>query len=591
MGYIDRDLLQVSLGKQKADIILSGAKVVNVYSRSVSAANVAIHKNRIAAVGDVEYLRCDTTEIVDVSDKYLVPGLIDPHIHPEVSKLSLLRFAEAALSKGTTSIFCAFDQVGVVAGVDGIRFCLDEMGKTALKVFHSGPSRLPYTTPSSTVGFSFHDKEHERVAQWAESNGMWETMVESIENLEEPVLSSADFLHRQGRLLHGHLPFTFGPQLQAAAAAGIRDDHESWSPQEVIQKVGMGIYALLRKASCVDNIRDCLKAVTELDLPSRYVALCTDDVDASDLVEHGYMDFLVRYAISLGVDPVTAIQMCTINAAESARVDHLVGSLTPGRFADVLVVGDLTQFAVEKVFASGQLVVDDGKLLVSYGHSDYPESFSGTMKLDRPVVTEDIFLAAPVLSGSTRALVMQLLPSQVRVRREADLPVEEGMIQPDPSQDVCYISVTDRYSGEGKTSSGFIGGFGLQRGAFATSLSPDDDNVICIGASVADMTVAINRLFELDGGQIVVCDGKVTAELPLPICGIMADLPINEMAAKEKELEQVLASQGVSIPKPFFSQIFLSITAIPEFAITDAGFVSYKTKDYINPILDLEEVS
>jgi adenine deaminase len=579
--YINQELIEVALGKRKADKIISGGKLVNVFTRSVKLADVAIYQDRIAAVGDVGYTRGEETQMIDAAEKYLVPGLIDPHIHPEVSKLPITRFAEAALARGTTSIFCAFDQVGVTAGIKGIRFFLDEVKKTALKTFYSGPSRLPYTTPASTVGFSFHEEEHREVSSWSESSGMWETMVESIENMESSVLNAADELHEKGKLLHGHLPFTFGPQLSAAAVIGVRDDHESWTASEIIQKAEVGICSFLRKASCVDNIKDCIKAVTEDGMPSQYVALCTDDVDASDLVNEGYMDHLVRYAIQLGVDPITAIQMCSLNPAQAGRVDHLVGSITPGRYADILLVNDLTEFKLESVFANGELVSPES---ASPGTSEFPPYFFNTMKLDQAITKDDLVFRPTDAATSARVTVMQLLPNQIRVQREAILQVKDGFVQPDPVQDVGYISVTDRYTGKGQTASAFFGGFSLKRGAFATSLSPDDDNIICIGVNVDDMVLAINRLFELDGGQIVVCEGKIVEELALPICGIMADISIEEMAAKEKALREALFQQGVDVPKPFFSQIFLSITAIPEFAITDLGFVSYQTKDYVDPI-------
>lgn len=584
--YIDKALIEVALGVKKADKIIKGAQLVNVFSRTIAPSDVAICDKRIAAVGDVDYTQGDNTEIIDAKDSFLVPGLIDPHIHPEVSKLTITKFAEAALAKGTTSIFCSFDQIGVTAGLPGIRFCLDEAKRTALKIFHSSPSRLPYTTPASTVGFDFDQNDHEQVMQWEEANGMWETMIESIENFEEGVLEPANAYQKAGKLLHGHLPFTFGPQLNAAASIGIRDDHESWFAHEVIQKTDKGIYSFLRKASCVDNIKDCIKAITEQGLPSRYIALCADDIDASELIDNGYMDHLLRYAIQLGVDPVTAIQMCSINAAQAGRVDHWVGSITPGRYADILIVKDLTEFTIEKVYANGELMAENRQNIKTYHTPEYPAYFYNTMALNNPITPEDIHIKAPTKANSAEVIVMQLLPNQIRIKRNAILNVENGIVQPDPNQDVCYISVTDRYTGDGKTASAFIGGFSLKEGAFATSLSPDDDNIICIGANVEDMVIAINRLFALGGGQIVVCNGAIKAELPLPICGIMSEISAEEMKNQEEKLKKATSQQGVSMSNPFFSQIFLSITAIPEYAITDQGLVSYETKDYNNPIIN-----
>lgn len=584
MNYIDKKLINVSLGREPADLVIQNGTLVDVILRRTFPGGIAISSERIAAIGDVDYAIGEETTVIDATGCYLVPGLIDPHVHPEVSKMSINRFTEAALALGTTSILCSFDQANVIAGIDCVRFLLDEVKKTPLKVFHSGPSRLPYTTPASTVAQSFKEKEHDQAMSWEESNGMWEYMVESIEWMEAPVLYAADKLIDSGRLAHGHLPFTFGPRLNAAAAAGVRDDHESWFPNELFDKTRVGIYSYLRKASCVDNIKDCIKAVTELGLTSEYICLCTDDVDGTDLTENGYMDHLVRYAIQLGVDPITAIQMCSINCARANRVDHLVGSLAPGRFADILFVKDLTEFKLERVIANGKVVAENGKLLVEIESPKYPEVLFNTMHLNKTISEADVQITVPTTAKEADALVMQVLPNQIRVRMDATLPVKDGVVLADPQRDICFISVTDRHTGKGTTATTFISGYGLQNGAFATSLSPDDDNIICIGTNAADMAFAINRLFEIKGGQIVVADGKVMAELPLPICGIMSDLPIDQMIVKEKELDEALQNLGVIVPKPFFSILFLSITAIPQYAITDQGFVDYSTKDYVEPV-------
>jgi adenine deaminase len=584
---LDQHLIRVALGQQPADLVIENGLLLNVATREILPGGVAIAGKRIAAVGDVGYCLGPSTERIDARGKTLTPGLIDSHIHPEVSKLTINRFAEAAIARGTTSIMCSLDQVGVVTGIDGMRFVLDSAKRTPLKVFHCPPSRLPYTTPASTVGHTFGPAEHRQAMSWPESVGMWEYMIESIERLEEPVLEIAGELLDSRKLPHGHLPFTDGPRLQAAVAAGARSCHENWFAEEVVAKARQGLYVLLRKATYVDNLIPCLKAVTETpQISTRRIALCSDDTDCTDLVELGYMDAFLRHAIELGVDPITAIQMCTINPAEAYRVDHLVGILAPGRIADVVLVKDLTDFRIDTVIADGQIVVRDGALVAPFEQAVYPESFLHTMRRSRPIGEADIYQTAPTDAGQARAVVMYIEPSQIRTRREVVLPVRGGVVVPDPEQDVLYVSVTDRHSGEMKTASAFVGGFGLKRGAMATSLSPDDDNVICVGASVPDMVAAINRLFEMGGGQVVACDGSITHELALPVAGIMADIPAADMAAKERELHQAVVSLGATLQRrPFFTLLFLSITAIPEYSLTDQGFVEYATRSYIDPVL------
>jgi adenine deaminase len=583
--YINKRLIRVGLGEENADLVIKNGNIVNVFTLEIEPGDIAIADGRIAAVGDVQYCTGDATQIIDVSGYTLTPGLIDPHIHPEVTKLTMTRLAEIFLARGTTTIMSSFDQVGVVAGIEGIRFVLDEVKQTPLKVFHCSPSRLPYTTPASTIATTFGPQEHELAMTWEESVGMWEYMIDSIATLEDPVLESAGKLLDSFRMPQGHLPFTSGPLLNGALAAGVCSDHESWFAPQVAEKLKAGLYVFLRKASCVDNITEGLKAITEMGLPTRRLSLCADDIDCMDIVELGHMDHYLRLAMELGVDPLQAIQMVTLNAAEAFRVDHLVGAITPGRFADILVVKDIKDFSVHQTFANGKLVASDGAFLQPLKSPTYPTAFYGTMKLNEPITDQHIYLTAPKQAKQAQVIVMHLEPLQIRTRREASLPVVGGNIMPDPEQGIAYISVTDRHSGKGKTASALISGFDLKQGAFATSLSPDDDNIICIGASVSDMTAAINHLFDIDGGQVVVADGKVVADIRLPLCGFMADILVQEMAAKEAILNQKLFELGVKIPKPFFSILFLSITAIPEYSITDQGFVEAASRNYIDPIL------
>jgi adenine deaminase len=583
---LEPHLIRVALGQQPADLVIENGNLLNVATREILPGGVAIAGKRIAAIGDVGYCLGPSTERIDAGGKILTPGLIDSHVHPEVSKLTINRFAEAAIARGTTSIMCSLDQVGVVAGVEGMRFVLDAAKRTPLKVFHCGPSRLPYTTPASTVRYSFGPREHRQAMTWPESVGMWEYMIESIERMEEPVLEIAGELLDSRRLPHGHLPFTNGPRLQAAAAAGARSCHENWLAEEVVAKLRQGLYVFLRKASYVDNFVACLKAVTEMpQMSTRRIALCSDDTDCTDLVELGYVDHFVRHAVELGVDPITAIQMCTINPAEAYRVDDQVGILAPGRIADVVLVKDLTGYQIDTVIADGQIVVRNGALVAPFEGVAYPEPFQHTMHRSRRITEADIYQSAPAGATQARALVMYVEPWQIRTRREVVLPVRDGNVLPDAEQHALYVSVTDRHSGEMKTASAFIGGFGLKRGAMATSLSPDDDNVICVGASVPDMVVAINHLFDIGGGQVVACDGAVTHELALPVAGIMADIPVVEMAEKERELHEAVVSLGATLQRrPFFTLLFLSITAIPEYSLTDQGFVEYATRSYISPL-------
>jgi len=586
VDYINKRLIRVGLGQEPADAVVQGGKLVNVFTRQIYPAGVAIADGRIAAVGDVQYAVGPQTEIIDAAGQFLCPGLVEAHLHAEVPKITLTRLANAIVERGTTSLMTPLDQVAVVNGIDAVRWVLDEAKRTPLKVFHSGASRLPYTTPASTIAYTYGPREHAVSQQWEEAVGIWEYMNDSILDFDEPVFEVANMAIRNRLTLHGHAPVTMGKALSAHIAAGMRDDHESYTPQELAEKLANGVYGIIRRGTHSDNVPNCVRVVTEMRLPTRHLTLCTDDLDCSDIAELGLIDYLVRYVIRLGIDPVTAIQMGTVNAAEEYRVDHLVGAVAPGRYADILLVSDLPTFQIDAVIANGKVVARHGKMLAPVPSPQYPAGFYGTMHLDRPVTAQDLYITVDAKSTYVDAFAIHLEPEEglLSQGREVTLPVIGGRVMPDAEHSVNYITVTDRHSGQGLTGKGFISGFSLKRGAIATSTSPDDNNIITVGASVEDMAVAINHLVRIGGGQVAVLDGQILAEIQLPVCGLMADISVEEMAAQEKVLNQAAFRLGTILKRPFFFIIFLSITAIPEYAMTDRGLVAHATRTVIDPI-------
>ncbi len=590
MDYLNKELISTSLGQRMADRVVTGGRLINVYTGRISQMDVAITAGRIAAIGDVGYCTGPDTERIDAEGFYLAPGLIEPHVHPEVAKVTITAIANAVLPRGNTTIMCSLDQIGVVAGLEGMRWALDEARMTPLKVFHSGPSRLPYTTPASTVGFTFGPEEHAVAQGWEEAVGIWEYMSDSVVDFDPSVYETAGLTLRNRLGLHGHAPAARGPVLSACVAAGMRDDHESYTAAEMAEKMGNGVYCFLRRNTRRDSIDELIRAVTEMALPSHFLSLCTDDLDCLDIHKLGLIDYLVRRVIRAGLDPVTAIQMGSLNAARAYQVDHLVGSITPGRIADIVLLKDLATFEVDTVIADGKVVARAGEMLEPIPTPTYPAMYFDTMRFDQPIRAEDLLVR--VDAAAVRAQVMcihlNLGVGATHRRSEVTLDVKDGVISPDPEQDVLYISVTERYTGRARSSTGFIQGFGLKQGAIATSLSPDDNNVITIGASVEDMVVAINRLVEIGGGQVVVNSGQVVTEIALPLCGIMSTVSVAEMAGLERKLNQAAWDLGTTLSRPFFYLIFFSITAIPDYAITDAGVVERASRVVIDPILKLE---
>lgn len=582
-----RDMIDAGGAKIPADLVIHNGRLVNVVSSEIYPADVAIYRSRIVATGDVSDYIGPATRKIDAKGQYLVPGLIDGHLHIECSKLSMTSFAKAVIPHGTTSIVSGLDQYLITAGLEGVREVLDEIASGPLKVFWGLPFTMPYTLPMSNVGFNITGETHAEVQKWPEVFGVWETVSEFVENHHEGVLRAIE-LARENRLpIFGCAPMTRGKRLNAVLCAGLRLDHESYTHEEAMEKIRKGMYMLIRESSISHFMHENMKVVTHLNpRVARRISFCTDDVIASDIIANGHMDKLVRMAISCGVDPLTAIQMGSINSAEAYRIDHLVGSISPGRIADILLVDDLRLFTINSIIAKGKLAIEEGRRVWDPQPPTRSARLLQSMKLDR--VTEADMQVRTALPGErVRAFSMEVdfdVPF-VRTRRDVTLRVERGVVLPDIGQDVLYATVVERFGKGGNKPMAFCSGWKLKAGAMASSCAPDDNNVVCIGTNAADMATAINYLADHGGGQVVVRDAEVLGFLPLPICGIVSDLEPEQMAAEEEKLLQLARELGCDLPDPIFYMCCLQITSIPDYAMTDLGVVDFATQEAFDPVL------
>lgn len=581
-----RQLIRAGRGDLKADLVVKGAELVNVVSEEIYAADVAIFGDRIVATGRVDGYVGPDTRVIDASGKYLCPGLIDGHLHVECSKMSITSFAKAVVPIGTTAIVSGLDQILVVAGLAGARAFLDEAKAGPLKVFWGAPCKTPYTLPRSNVGHYFGPEDHEATHGWPECVGIWETVREFIQEMDEDVLSALEIAARSRLPALGCSPMARGAKLNSYLAAGIRLDHESYTAEEMLEKLRNGMFVVIRESSISHFLNENLRLVTEMGITAtRRISFCTDDVVASDILRRGHLDNMVRMAIAMGIPPLTAIQMATINSAEAYRIDHLVGSISPGRIADILIVDDLRQFRIERVIANGKLVAEDGRMTTKLEPPVRSDLLTRTFKV-APVAPEEIRVPSRSRQAQTRVLAMAVSPDQIFVRKRFDvsLPVVDGTVQADPAQDVQYVTVVERYGRTRNRPTAFVSGFGLESGALATSTAPDDNNIVCVGTNAEDMAVAINHIIANNGGQVVVDKGKVVSFLPLPIGGIVSDLEPEEMAAREAELDDAARALGCRLPWPFMYMFVLQITAIPDYAITDLGPIDCVNLKVFDPV-------
>lgn len=581
-----RQLIKAGRGELKADLVVKGGKLVNVVSEEIYPADIAIFGDRIVATGNVEAYLGPETRIIDAAGKHLCPGLIDGHLHVECSKMSITSFAKAVVPLGTTAIISGLDQVLVVAGLEGARAFLDEAKAGPLKVFWGAPCKTPYTLPRSNVGHYFGPAEHEATHHWPECVGIWETVREFIQEMDSDVLAALEIARKSRLPVFGCAPMAHGANLNSYLAAGVRLDHESYTADEMLEKLRNGLFVVIRESSISHFLTENLRIVTEMGISAtRRISFCTDDVVASDILKRGHLDNMVRMAITVGIPPLTAIQMATINSAEAYRIDHLVGCIAPGRIADILIVGDLKSFKVERVITNGRLVAEAGRLTEKLAPPARNELLTRSFNV-APVSAEEIRVPARSDKQQVRALTMAVSPQQIFVRKRFDvsLPVRGGSVLADAAQDVQYVTVVERYGRTHNRPTAFVSGFGLRSGALATSTAPDDNNIVCVGENPRDMAVAINHIIASNGGQVVVDKGEVVSFLPLPIGGIVADLEPEEMARRENELDDAARALGCQLPWPFMYMFVLQITAIPDYAITDLGAIDCVNLKVFDPV-------
>ena len=584
-----KERIRAGSAKIPAEKVIRGGMLVNVMSSEIYPADIAVYKDMIAAVGDVEPYIGPDTEIIDATGKYLVPGLIDGHIHSECSKLSITSYAKAVVPHGTTSMISGLDEYISVSNLEGLQEIFAEIKQSPLKVFWGAPYKTPYTVPQSTVSFNFNKDVHEMVQKWPECYGVWETVTEFVQEEDEDTLGAIAEAYKNNLPVFGCAPMARGTKLNGYLCSGVRLDHESYDHEEVVEKMRKGMHMLIRESCVTHFLAENIRAVTEVNPAfARRVSFCTDDVTATDILSKGHLDHVVRLAIQAGVDPMTAIQMATINSAEAYRIDHLVGSICPGRIADILFVDNLEEFTVAKVMTNGQMVAENHHISYELKAPARSPIFKGQLKC-KMTTKEDFEYKVPIQNGKAKVLSMDVKGPFVRKRRDVELKVANGVIQPDTQQDAIMVSVLERFGKNGNKSLAFCSGWKLKNGAMASTCAPDDNNLVVMGSSAEDMSIAVNHLIEQGGGQVVVENGKVIEFLPLPVGGIVSDEEPEVIAELEKKIDEAARRIGSDLPNPMMYMFFLPITAIPDYALTDVGPVDYCALTTYDPVLELVE--
>ncbi len=553
------DHIAVARGEVEADLLLANARIVNVFSGEIVHGDLAVAGGRIAGIGAYR-----ARQTIDLGGKFVLPGLIDPHCHIESSMVTVSEFARAVLPHGTTSVVADPHEIANVAGEAGIRYMLESAADQPLGVYSTLSSCVPATELESSGARLSAD----RLAAFVDDDrvvGLAEMMNYPGVIFRDPeVLAKLELARKHHLPIDGHAPGLTGCDLNAYIAAGVASDHECTVAEEAREKLRAGMYVMIREGTAAKNL-EALLPLVNADTCHRLM-WCTDDRHPHDLLENGHVDDIVRRAIRAGLAPAIAIRMATLNPALYFGLSG-VGAIAPGYRADLVVLSDLEDFRIEEVYAGGRLIASGGKI-----HADVafplPPSCPSAMRVGE----HGLDFAIPA-SGS-RVRVIEVVSDQIVTRAAAmDATVCEGMAVADPHRDLLKIAVVERHRATGNVGRGFVRGIGLRRGAIGSSVAHDSHNIILAGAGDADMELATRRIVELGGGLVAVCDGRVLAELPLPVAGLISDLPLAEVRDRLDSLLAAVRGLGSTLADPFMTLSFLALPVIPELKITDLGLV------------------
>jgi adenine deaminase len=555
-------IIAMGAGREEADLLFTNIQLVNVFSGDIETTNVAVGHGVIVGIGQ-EYRRA--RQVYDLAGKYLLPGLIDGHVHLESSLLSPAHYAEAVVPHGTTTVIADPHEIANVAGVVGLMYMLHATEHLPLEVFLMVPSCVPATS-IETAGAELGPRAVEATLQHARVLGLAEVMnYPGVIAAETLILEKVIAAQRVRKLIDGHAPGLSGQSLMAYLAAGIGSDHECVSLAEAREKLRRGMLIMLREGSASKN----LTALAPLVTPgtSRRCLLVSDDRDGWDLVHDGHMDALLRQAVTLGIEPLLAVQMATLNPAEYFGLRRH-GAVAPGRVADLVVVDSLHDFVVNMVFKRGRLVAEQGHLVAPLVE-EVPADLLRTVHL--PPLSRDS-LKIPAQRGKVRAIDVH--PGEILTRQLVVQAMRrDGCVVADPARDLLKLVVVERHGRTGNIGLALVAGFGLRAGALASSVAHDSHNLIAVGVDDDDLLCALQEVGRLGGGLAVCAEGHVLSSLALPIAGLMTDAPLTQMTSDFDDIHRQAKMLGCTLPRPFMTLSFLALPVIPELRLTDRGLV------------------
>ncbi len=579
-------LIAVAAGREAADTIIRGGVWINVHSReALPDHSIAIVCGRIAFVGpDASHCTGPDTRIIEANGRYMIPGLCDGHMHIESGMLTPAEFARAVIPHGTTSMFTDPHEIANVLGLDGVRMMHDEALLQPVNIFTQMPSCAPSAPGLETTGYEITPEDVTQAMSWPGIIGLGEMMnFPGVSNADPKMLAEIAATQNAGKTVGGHYASPdLGPDFAAYVAGGPADDHEGTCEADAIARVRQGMRSMMRLGSAWFDIDSQITAITEKALDPRNFILCTDDCHSGTLVNEGHMNRVVRHAIGCGCDPLIALQMATINTATHFGLEREIGSITPGRRADVVLTSDLTELPIEMVIARGKVVADNGVIKVDCPHYDWPERARNTINLGHTLTHRDFEVPAPNGANRVMANVIGVVENQAPTKAlKSELPIIEGLVEREG--DVCQIALVERHRATGGVTNAFVSGFGYKgRMAMASTVAHDSHHMIVVGTDREQMALAANRLAEVGGGIAIFRDGQELALVELPIAGLMSDSLASEVAAKTQKMVDAMQDCGCHLNNAYMQHSLLALVVIPELRISDLGLVDVRTFEKID---------
>ena len=578
---VAQDLVAVAMGRQAADLVIRNGRWVNVHSGEIIPnTDIAVCGSRIAFVGpDASHTIGEQTQVIEAHGRYLVPGLCDAHMHVESGMVTVTEFARAVIPHGTTSMFIDPHEIANVLGLEGVRLMHDEAQTLPINIYVQMPSCVPSAPGLENAGASIGPAEVAEAMGWPGIIGLGEMMnFPGVFMGDDKMHAEIGETMKANKTVGGHYAsFDLGLPFHGYVAGGAADDHEITRVEDGMARVRQGMKAMMRLGSAWYDVAEQVKGITEHGLDSRNYILCTDDSHSGTLVHEGHMNRVVRHAIAQGIKPITAIQMATLNTAEHFGVARDIGSITPGRYADIVISSDLVTLPIELVISGGEVLAEHGGLTADILPYEYPEMAKGTVHLGKELVAAD-FDTAVDSDSSVNVNVIGVIENQAPTRALVRaLTAVEGIIQPDTEQDVTHIALVERHRATGTVINGFVSGFNLVGDcAIASTVAHDSHHMIVVGTSKANMAQAANRLGEVGGGIVVIKDGEEIALVELPIAGLMSSERAETVAAKADKMMRGFEACGCHLNNAYMQLSLLALVVIPELRISDIGIVDVR---------------